>query len=230
MVRKKNLSVNRFIYSKIDEAFQNLIFIHGADLRTSGLEIIVTDSVNLPVHIIYTRALYAKNGKKSVAFRDVKDEIRWNYVDSLAEDYAKRISHDIDYNIYISRVQGNRISIQSRATKDQIEKDIAQYVVMKGGRLSKGEFMDLTGATEAQLVECFGKEHDTLTRRAYSACDITRFSREYFKRTVRQSIRGHQVPQTVYKRGANIMNIYRKVLKEIQPYRAKPGEQGMLFG
>ncbi len=230
MTRKKNLLVNKRLYNKIDESFQNLIFEHNVDLSISGLELIVTDSVSVPIHTLSTRALYEKEGKKSVAFRPVRDEIKWPYPDSLAEDYAKKIVQELDSRIYEGKASGNKVHIQAKITKDDIEKAIEEYIKSKGGSLTQGEFQDLIEASEAQLVECFGDQHDTITNRQYSPDDVMRFSKEYFKRAVFEKVRGRKFYNTKYKLGANIMNIYRKIIAKTLLPEGKTISQKTLFG
>ena len=229
MSRKKNLLVHKKVYNKIDEAFQNLIFEHNADLSESGLELVVKDSVKVPIHTLSTRGLYEKGGKKSVAFRAVKDEIRWKYADSLAEGYARKILQEADPAIYQGLASENKVYIKAKVTKESIKKAIEHYIKSKGDSLSPGEFMDLTEASEDQLVQCFGGEHDTITRRQYSANDVMRFSQEYFKRTQVENFRGRKFFKTVYKRGAGIMNIYRKVIAKTQCPKDEGKQQKTLF-
>lgn len=228
MVKKVNLIVDKKIYNRVDEVFHNL-FHKDKGLENSELELTITESISLPNHIFFTGGKYLAP-RKGLAFKPIEDGIKWNENMPLVTDYGVELAKGLDSHIYQAQAINNNVKVKSNVSSDDVKKAIDDYIIGKGGQLTQGEFMDLTGANESELVKCFGGEHDTITRRQYSRNDILKFSNEFFKQARYTIFREKKTYKTHYKRGANILNIYREVLNHIAPEKSTSGQQGTLFG
>lgn len=223
MVRppKKIAHPGKRIFDRIDEKFHDLFFNKKRDFNHTNLELIVTDSFSGEVHAVTTQGRYVTDGKHTSHW-DIEEEISYRNPRSLATDYLAWILDGLDRRLYRETSENDKTVISFRASKDGIIRKIDEYIQRKRGYLSQDEFMELTGASEQQLVSLFG-EHESIAERHYSRDDVLRYSRRFYKRFISKWVGRRLFRENEYQDSANIINIYRKILNEEKP------KQMMLF-
>jgi len=222
---KKSLKPKRKIFEKIDRAFHTGFFDKEVKFNDFSLEVLVEESIEGNMHNMSIRGNYMKPGR-SIAFKRIQDGIHWTYGLPLAEEYAGGIAASLDTRVYTAEANDKTIVVKAKFSKEDIQNAIHDYVKGVGGYLTQTQFMELTGASEAQLVKVFRTGHNTICNRQYSADDILRFSRRGYKELVVETVYKRRFFETKENQPTNIMNIYRKILD----YSAPKHAQGRLFG
>ena len=221
---KKSLNPKKEIFQKIDGAFHNLFFDRGINFSDVSLEIVVEENIRRTYHDISTRGNYLKQ-RRSTAFKRIQDKIYWKQGLSLTDDYAAQIAKNVDSRVYTIRREDNRLLVKAKVSREEIRKTINDYIKELGGHLNQSQFMELTGASEAQLVKLFGPEHDTISKRLYSTNDALRFSKRFFKELIPKAVGRRTFWKTKDNYETNIIGIYRKILD----YNSPKPQQGQLF-
>lgn len=221
---KKSLKPKRKVFEKVDGAFHKLFFNKYIDFNNVSLEVVVEDNIVRNSHNISTRGNYLKP-RRSVAFRKIQDRIFWEYGLSLASDYAAQIARDLDSRIYTAQGEESRLLVKARISREVIRRAISNYINRIGGYLDQSQFRELIEASEAQLVQLFGPEHDTISRRVYSTEDVLHFSKRFFKQSIPKDGGRKTFWETKENHQVNIINVYRKILD----YSAQQIQQKELF-
>lgn len=197
---------------KIDAVSQRLFFHNALDVP---LEVIVEDEIKGALHHLSTRGNYLME-RRRVAFQRMPDEVSLDDTQPLDGHYATAIEEGLDPRTYVTEREGNRLVVRAKLSRREIETAIQSYIDQQGGHLNQRQFIELTGATEAQLVQLFGPEHDTITRRQYGMHDVLRYSNRFFGVSVPRRWKGKDFWNKKTPSNANIMNIYRKAIRPRQ--------------
>lgn len=169
-------------------------------------------------HKFRTRGRYLKVGIKEEkplrhnAFTAIDDEIVWDHDQPLLKDYTGKIARELCKSNYACSDSDGVLTVRSAVSKNEIKRAIRSYIGNKGGYLTKREFINLTGASEFDLIRLFGLQHDTIANRQYSIHDVLGYSQKFTFIFEEKIVGRATFPKTKYNPNANIMNIYRKIV------------------
>lgn len=224
------------IFLKIEEVFQSLFMNDNLDIP---LEVIVKEKVNelstppeLPSsqvalldtetgsyqHEFLVRGTYRKTPKKP-AFQSITDRSNSVYVQPLVNDYVLALQEGLDRAVYNLEIEegkkGSILVVRSKAMRKEIEAAIGAYMSLvnpRGGWLTAQQFMDLTGAFGIDLRSTFVGEEGHTEEAMFTPQHVIMYSDRYYKRTGPRRIPGGKVTDSDFRRDANMMKIYNKVL------------------